>query len=107
MLKENELRKTIDKFNENIKDIIKKLNKIIENMEKYYNIFIDIISNVESKKRNYELVKNIKKNNNDNIIKELNEIINDNDINNKFKNIFKFYEKPNKEDTEVEDDEKN
>ena len=29
MLKENELRKTIDKFNENIKDIIKKLNKII------------------------------------------------------------------------------
>jgi len=61
MLKENELRKIIDKFNENIKDIIKKLNKIIENMEKYYNIFIDIISNVESKKRNYELVKNIKK----------------------------------------------
>ena len=35
----------------------------------------------------------------------MNEIINDNDINNKFKNIFKFYEKLNKEDTEVEDDE--
>ena len=105
-LKENELRETIDKFNENIKDIIKKLNKVMENMEKYYKIFINICSNVERKKRNYELLKNIKEiNNNDNMIKELNEIINDNNIDNKFQKIFKIYEKMNKEDTEVEDDE--
>ena len=105
-LKEKELRETIDKFKENIKDIIKKLNKILENMEKYYKIFVDINSNVESKKRNYELLKNIKEiNNNDDIIKEMNEIINDNNINNKLKNIFKIYEKMNKEDTENVNDE--
>ena len=82
------------------------MNKVIENMEKYYKIFIYINANVENKKWNYELLKNIKEiNNNDNIIKDLNEIINDNNIDNKFQKILKIYEKMNKEDTEVEDDE--
>ena len=91
------LRNSIDKFKENINDIIKKLNNVQEYMEKYYQLFVDINSNIESKQRNYEVLANIKQINIDNndLIKEIDEIINENDINNKIKKIIEISNKTN------------
>ena len=52
--KMNELRKKLNKFNENIKEIIKKINIISENMEILYNIYNNILHFAEKNK-----VKNI------------------------------------------------
>ena len=56
----NKLRESIDLFKNNIKEIIFKLNKIIENMKIYYNINSYIINEYEIKNRNYEVLQNIK-----------------------------------------------
>ena len=46
----NELRNKLNKFNENIKEIIKKINKISENMEILYNIYNNILLFTEKNK---------------------------------------------------------
>ena len=60
----NFLKKEINKFKENLEEIIKKFKKLIENMELYYNINDKIIKTYEmNKNRNYNLLislKNIK-----------------------------------------------
>ena len=54
----NKLEEYINKLNYNIDDIIKKLNEVKENMNKYmkiyYNIYNDIINNYNCKNINYE-----------------------------------------------------
>ena len=96
-LKINELRKDIDIFNNNIKEIINILNKVMETMEKYFKISNDIISNIENKNINYEILNNVDEIiNNNEIIKDINIIINDNNINNKFNNILDIYNKMSK-----------
>ena len=91
----NELREYIDKLKYEIKDIIKKLEDIIKNMEIYYKISNKNIIN--NNNRNYEILNNINEfiNYNNIIIKDIKEIINDIDINNKFKNLNKIYNKIN------------
>ena len=93
----DELREYIDKLKYEIKDIIKKLENIIENMEIYYNISNKNIKN--NKNRNYEILKNINEfiNYNNIIIKDIKEINNNWDINNKFKNLMKIYDEMNNE----------
>ena len=96
-IKINELRKDIDIFNNNIKEIINILNKVMETMEKYFKISNDIISNIENKNINYEILNNVDEIiNNNEIIKDINIIINDNNINNKFNNILDIYNKMSK-----------
>ena len=74
--KMEEMKKEIDKFNNNIKEKIDKLNKIIKNIEEYYNIINNIIEKyINNKKRNYQILINI------------NNIINKNNIINNIKNI--------------------
>ena len=82
-----ESRKNIDNFNNNINDIIKKLEKVKENIEKLYKINFDIINNYDVKNVNYELLQNINKVHsfNINVIEDLNKINNENDILYKFK----------------------
>ena len=46
----NKLRKALNTFNVNIKEIIKKLNKIMENMEIFYNIYNNILCFAEHNK---------------------------------------------------------
>ena len=57
-------------------------------MEIYYNIYNNIINKYNSENINYEILYNINEFNkyNNNIIKDINKIINDNNINNKFNN---------------------
>jgi len=89
----NKLKDYINKFNNNINDIIKILEKVKYNMNEYYNIYNNITSNYNYENLNYEILYNINEFNkyNNNIIKDINEIINDNNINNKFKNILNTY----------------
>ena len=55
-----EMKKEIDIFNNNIKEKINKLNKIIENIEEYYNIINEIINKyINNKKINYQILINI------------------------------------------------
>jgi len=80
----------IDKFNENIENIIDILNKVKYNMNLLYNINYDILNNYDIEKRNYELfknldtLKNIESNN-------IDEVINNTDNFIKFKNILNIY----------------
>ena len=81
-----EIKKEIDKFNGNIKEKIRRLNKITENIEEYYKIIDNIIQKyINDKKKNYQILKNIDKIiNNNNII---NNIENINNKNNKYNDI--------------------
>ena len=92
----NELRINIDKLKYEIKDIIDKFNKVIDNLEKYYNLNKDIITNYNNiNNKNYQVLMNINniKIYNEIVIKDINEIINENKIENKIKNIFNIYNK--------------
>ena len=77
-----------------IKEIINKLNKVIENYDIYYNINENMINNYNKNKINYEIlynINNIKTNNI--IIKDIDNIINDNNIQTKFDKIMNIYKK--------------
>ena len=96
--KENEKLKNCIGGLKNIKEEINnKLNKVVKNMEIYYNITKDIITNYDSKNKNYYSLKNIYeiKESNNNIIKDINNIINERDINKKFNRIMKIYDNIN------------
>ena len=55
----NEFRLIIDKFNEEIKSIIDKLNVVSNGMEVIYKINNDIINSYEKKNKNYQIYKNV------------------------------------------------
>ena len=97
-IKMKELRETIDNFEKSIQEIIDILNKVIQGIELYYNINNYIFNNFE-RSRTYEslfnLINIMNINNDDNTMQDMNEIINDSDICNKFNNIFKIYKKIN------------
>ena len=97
-IKLNELKNTIDKFNENIKSIINILNNVMENLEKYFKLCNDIINNFENKYRNYETINNLNEIIKNDIIQDLMKVINDNNIKNKFNNIFDIYNMMNSEE---------
>ena len=88
-------RKKIDELNETIKVIIKILKNVEENIELYYQINSNIINNYKKEYTNYQILQNI--NEIQNIIKlsEIDEIINDNNYNYKFRILFDLYSKIN------------
>ena len=71
------------------------MNKIIDNMEIYYNINNHIIDSFNIKNKNYELLINMNNiyNSNEKIIEDINEIINENKIENKIKLLYNLYNK--------------
>ena len=76
--KKEELNIQMKKYKENIykfKDEIKKMKKILEeimeNMDKYYKIIIDILNSINIKKRNYEILNNINEINNCDIFEDI------------------------------------
>ena len=88
-----ELRKTINNCEKTIQKIIGILNEVIQEIEKYYNINNYNLNNLE-KNRTYESLCNIINLMNINkdgyAVQDMNEIINDIDIYNKFNNNFKI-----------------
>ena len=104
--KRDELRKLINTFNNSLEYIIKIIQKVMENMRKYYsitdNIVSNIINNINNKNRNYEILSNISIIDNSDITKDLENIINDEDIFSKFSNILNIYNKMiSKNDDEI------
>ena len=89
------LKYYIDLFNHNVNIIINILKEVIENMNLYYKINEDIINNYNSNNRNYEILYNLHKIKENNIIKELENVIMNNDIEKKFCEIFNIYHKMN------------
>ena len=95
LIKLKDLKKQIDSFKKEIHDIINKLNKVVKNFEIYYNISSNIINNYTIKNKNYQILMNINNLNvqNEIIIKEIANILNENKIENKIKEIDEIYEK--------------
>ena len=91
----NELKIKIDKLKDEVKDIINILNKIIKNIDIYYNINDIINNNNNIRNRNYQKlinINNIYKYNNT-IINDINNIINKSSINFKIEYLFEIYNK--------------
>ena len=89
----NEFRKKIDKLNAIIKNIIKKLNEVTENLEIYFKINFDMINNYEIEDKNYQILQNINEIKNNIKLNDLNEIINEDNISIQFQNILNIYYK--------------
>ena len=63
------------------------LDEVLDNLQKYYKIFEEIILNYDNNKRNYESIHNLNQLINNNIVDELDKLINNNIITSKY-NIF-------------------
>jgi len=79
----SDLKKEIDKFCKNISDIIKKLNILKENMEKYYEMFNNAIKIIENKNRTFEIINNINEIIKNDIYNDLSKINRENNIKNR------------------------
>jgi hypothetical protein len=81
-----------EQFKNDIKEIINKLNNLIENIDSYFKIYEDIINSYGNKKRNYYLLKNIHDISlfNNNFIQDMNKIINEIDLKHKI-NLLLIY----------------
>ena len=91
----NELREMIDKFKDNIKSIIDKMNTIINNIEIYYNINNDIIKSYERKNKNYQIYKNVENINKYNkvVIGNIKQILDEESDKNKIEYIDNMFKK--------------
>ena len=97
-IKNEDLRDTIDTFDKIkkiIKNVIDQLNKLNTNLDEYYEIYNNLITNYNSDQINYFLVKNIKnmKAYNDNFLGNLSEILQDTNLKSQFKSIINLYTK--------------
>ena len=86
-----ELGNNINKFKNEIKNMIDLLNKVCENIEIFYNINKDINNSFDIRKKNYEILYNIKEINNNSIARDIDEIIKEKNVRNKFNKIFDIY----------------
>ena len=89
----NELKFNIDKFKNEIQKLKQILNHVIQNVDIYFNIINDIFNSFELRKRNYEILSNIITINNNEIIKDFQEIFKENNLQNKFSKIYIIYKK--------------
>ena len=105
----NELKENFNKLKDEIKKINDILNIFLENMNIYYDINNDINKSFDIKLKNFETLNNLKEINNKEILNDINRIINEENIFNKFKYIFDIYTLMNTKDTNnyFEDDENN
>ena len=83
----NVLKNNIDKFKIEIKKIKDILDYTLENIEHYYKIISNIYNNFNIKKRNYTILTNINGINNDSILTDIQDIIKEENIGNKFDKI--------------------
>ena len=90
-----EIKLKIEEFNNNIKEIIKILNKIMDKVELYSNIYYEMINNFDEDNINYQTLNNINEisNYNKNVINEMDKIINEVRYNYKINNIINLYSK--------------
>jgi len=85
------LNKKINKFKQNVGELINILNRTVHSFEIYSYIVNDAINNYENKKINYHVLNNIKGIFNHYIIEDLDKIIKDQNYSNKFSYIVNIY----------------
>ena len=93
MLKQ--IENTKNKIINDIYRIIARLNDLKDNLINYYDIILNIINNFNKEKINYEILYNINHIDNKDIIKDINNIIKENNIKNKFAKLYNLYHKMN------------
>ena len=99
----NEIKIYIDSINKTIKEVINKLNRFTEDINKYYEINKRIFENYNVNRMNYQNLKNIQEiSNNNRIYKLLKYINDDNNIKERLLNILNLYENLNKDDINEE-----
>ena len=90
----NELRNKINRFNVDVKKIINKLDTVMKNLNILYKISYNIMNKInENIYLNYEEIQDIKKMDNNYVIKDINLILNEKSISNKFQRIIDLEEK--------------
>ena len=100
----DELGKYMSQLNQYIVDIIERLTNLKENINNFYNIYIDLIKNIENKNRNYQILNNILEICNNDVIKDITTIVEETDSKNKFNlilDISKKYEIPHKDEITI------
>ena len=102
-----ELKNNIDKIKEYINKIIDILNEINRNFEIYYKINLDIINNYDIYNRNYQIFQNINEINNNINIKDFDELLNENNIQNQFNILLDIYKKMTDKNNNKYEDENN
>ena len=90
-----EFEQKINLLKNDVDKIIERINKFYKNIEYCYNLNKNLINNFEKEKINYEILHNINNIKINDIIKDINEIINNDNILSKFKKINNIYEKMN------------
>ena len=92
-----DFRNVIDKLKCVIEEMKGMLNNIVNNIDLYYKINENIFNNYENNKRNYYFLQNLNefKNNNKNIIEDLNVVIKEGNYINKFNELINMYNKIN------------
>ena len=97
IIKLEELKKSIRVFEENIAKIIEIIKNVKENIYNFYKLEENIINNYGKNQRNYELLYNINEfiKYNNTIIKGINNINNEDNIDIKFKTILNLYNQIN------------
>ena len=105
----NQLKENFNKLKDEIKKINDILNIFLENMNIYCDINNDINKSFDIKLKNFETLNNLKEINNKEILNDINRIINEENIFNKFKYIFDIYTLMNTKDNNnyFEDNENN
>ena len=97
-IRNNELKDTkqvIYEIKTIINGMINQLNQLNKNLNIYFEIYNNIITNFDNSKRNYSLIQNINtmQNYNNNFIGQLTEIIKDNNLKSQFTNIISLQTK--------------
>ena len=91
---QGDLKNVIDKFKDKINYIYEIFNKMIDLLNIFYNINNNIIKDYNKNKRNYYILKNLNylKNNNENLIKKLKDLINNDNLSGLFEyTVNNFY----------------
>ena len=94
-LKLDEFQNIYNNFKEEIQNLKNKLNKVENILKIYLNMIKDIKNNFDIQNRNYQIIKSAKNINdyNDNLINEMKKIIAKTEINDKFSDIIKLFNK--------------
>ena len=100
--KASSIKTIIDTFNDNLKDIIKKLNDLDRIIKLYYQINIDIINNYNMRNKNYNMFENIKEIFfNNEILDKLDSINKIKNTSDKVYNLIELYKIINLDDIEI------
>ena len=86
---ENKINKLMRQI-ERIKGI---LNYFMKHLEKYYSLIFSIIDNYDINKRNYWMIQNLKQINIDNVLEDIDKIIKNKKLNEKFNYVLSIYNK--------------